>query len=487
MAEPLEPSTNIATLYGAVAVRHRDFPALVGDGVALSHGQLWRVVNGLAAHLARDGVGPGSLVALNSRNMVVTLATLLATALLGAGFVVAGPVLARAKILRPTHFYRTPEMAGHTAVTFHLLDADWLRDPGPELVEIAAAVVAPDAPWLYLHTSGTTGEPKFIALSQRMVRDRSRAAAADFPLAQTTFATFFGCTSRPFFARALAALLQACTIVEGTDVDLWLRHGVTFVAASPMQMFQALSKRPLPRRIARLEISGARIPAGSARLYLESFDRVIDVYGASETSKSFANELRAGPDGQIAFHGMPLDSQVEIVDETGVPCTLGQTGQVRVRNGYTVAGYLNAAEATAHAFRDGWFYPGDIAHWGQNGALVVLGREDDVINFGGYKIQAGLVDAMICSVPGVREAVAFRNPIPGTKDAMIAFVVYDDPAGRANVNLEILARIDRSIGFGLSDRSLRSVTDVPRDEDGLPDRKACAAMALKRAHDLGEI
>lgn len=487
MAEPLQPTTNIAVLYGAVAARFPEFPALVGDGVALSHGQFWRVVNGLAGHLARDGVGPGGVVALNSRNMVVTLATLLATALLGAGFVVAGPTLARAKVVRPSHFYRTPEMAGHAAVTFQLLPAAWLRDPGPEAVEVPAAEVAADAPWLYLHTSGTTGEPKFIALSQRMVRDRSRAAAPDFPLAQTTFATYFGCTSRPFFARALAALLQACTIVEGTDVDLWLRHGVTFVAASPMQIFRSLSERPLPRRIARLEISGARIPAGSARLYLESFDRVIDVYGASETSKSFANELRAGPDGQIAFHGLAQDSQVEIVDDAGVPCAVGQTGQVRVRNGYTVSEYLNAPEASKRAFRGGWFYPGDIAYLGGNGELVVLGREDDVINFGGYKIQGGLIDAMICSVPGVREAVAFRNPIPGTKDAMIAFVVYENPARRADVNIEILARIDRMIGFGLSDRSLRSVSDLPRDEDGLPDRKACADMALKRAHELGEL
>jgi len=93
------------------------FTALVGDGVALSHGQFWRVVNGLAGHLARDGVGPGSMLALNGRNMVVTLATLLATALPGAGFVMAGPMLVRAKVARPSHFYRAPEMADNKAVT----------------------------------------------------------------------------------------------------------------------------------------------------------------------------------------------------------------------------------------------------------------------------------------------------------------------------------------------------------------------------------
>lgn len=487
MADHDQPAFNIAARYGCIAGSHAGFPALLGDGVALSHAQFWRVVNGLAGHLAADGVGPGGLVALNSRNMVVVLATLMATGLLGAGFVVAGPILARAQVIRPTHFYRTPDMTGHPAVPFRVLPAAWLRADGADSPDVPPAAVAPEAPWLYLHTSGTTGEPKFIALSQRVAYDRSRAAAVDFPVAQTTFATFFGCTSRPFLARALAALLQACTVVEGTDPDLWLRHGVNFVAASPMQMFRKLELGRLPRRIARLEISGARIPAGSARLYLESFDKVFDVYGASETSKSFANEIRLGADNKIEILGTPLDSEVEIVDAQGHPCIDGKSGRVRVRNGYMVPGYLNAPEVTTRVFRDGWFYPGDVAHWGRQGQLVLLGREDDVINLGGYKLQAGLVDALLCSVPGVREAVAFRNPISGTKDAMIAFVVYEDPVLRANVNVEILATIDRAIGFGLSDRSLRSVTDLPCDEDGLPDRAACVALVLKRARELGEI
>lgn len=118
---------------------------------------------------------------------------------------------------------------------------------------------------------------------------------------------------------------------------------------------------------------------------------------------------------------------------------------------------------------------------------MVLGREDDVINLGGYKIQAALIDALITMVPGVREAVAFRNPLPATKDAMIAFIVYDDPGNRANVNVDILARINQTIGFGLSERSLRSMIRLPLDEDGLPDRKACAEMVLRRAGELGEI
>ncbi len=207
-----------------------------------------------------------------------------------------------------------------------------------------------------------------------------------------------------------------------------------------------------------------------------------DVYGASETSKSFANEMLIDPDGAVAMRGAPQDSTVEIIDDAGAPCAVGQSGHVRVRNGYMAAGNPNAPEASAKAFRDGWFYPCDTAHWGKNGELVVLGRADDVINFGGYKIQAALVDALISTVPGAREAVPFRNLLTAPKDAMIAFVVYDDPGNRVNVNVDILARINQTGGFGLSERGLRSLTNPPLDEDRLPDREAIVAPDMRLSH-----
>ena len=70
---------------------------------------------------------------------------------------------------------------------------------------------------------------------------------------------------------------------------------------------------------------------------------------------------------------------------------------------------------------------------------------------------------------------------------MIAFVIYEDPTQQSNVNVAILDAVFRSIGFGLSDRSLRSVAELPRDEDGLPDRRACVELVLRRARELGEI
>lgn len=478
---------NIARHYEEVAAGAADFPALIGSDIALSHGQFWRVVNRLAGHLEVEGVGPGATVVLNSNTMVVVLATVMATGLLGAGFACASRALAEAGAVRPTHYYRTADLSGHPAVPFRILDLAWLGDGTADAPPVAPRGTDPDAPWIYLHTSGTTGAPKFIALSQRIVRDRSLAAAIDFPRRATTFATTFPCTSRPFLARALAALLQGCAIVDGQDPDLWHRAGVNFVAGSPMQLLDWLGDRRLDPPFARLEVSGARLPTGAAARYLRSFEQVFDVYGASETSKSFANLLRRDPSGAIVAEGRPLDSEVQILRPDGAPAAPNEIGRVRVRNPYMAPGYLAAPEATARAFRDGWFHPGDLAYFDGQGALVVVGRDDDVINIGGLKLHGSLLDEVIGSVSGVTAAMAVRNPIPGAADPLIAFVVLDAETNHHRVSEDIIAAVHRAFGFGLSPRNIKLMTDLPRSDGGTPDRRKGEAMVLERARALGEL
>lgn len=471
---------NLGRHYLDVAATSPDFPALIGEQAALSHAEFANLTQNLALHLRSLGIRQGSLVALNTTSTPVVLGMMFATALLGSGLVVAGQYLARETHLQPTHFLRSPEVAGHPAVPFQVLDTDWINS-GKPTETLAPIDVDPEAPWLYLHTSGTTGTPKFLALSQRIVRDRSCAAEVDFPFRATTFATLFRCTSRPYLARATAAMLQACSIVDGADPQVWLRHGVDLVAASPVQIHRLLTEGPLPRKIARLEISGARIPADAAQTYLQSFRRVIDVYGASETAKSFANELRIGESGEIEILGLPQDSEVQILRDDGTLCEPNEMGKVRVRNPYMCDGYLGQPEATARAFKEGWFYPGDYAQWGARGELIVIGRADDVINLGGFKLQAEFADTIVGTVPGVKEAAVFRNPLPNAADPFIIFVVFVDKSQVQNVASEIVDTFNRVLGFGVSTRNIKPVVALPRDEDGLIDRAACARLVLARA------
>lgn len=482
--ESLSQPYNLARHYDEVARDNADFPAIIGPDMVLTHGDFRQIVHRIAGRLAAAGVGPGSIVALNAAQMVETLGVLLATAHLGAGFIMANPVLAKTRKVIPTHFFRTPQMSGHPAVPFQLIGPDWFSADGPGF---APQPSDPDAPWLYLHTSGSTGTPKFIGLSQQMVRLRSRAAQVDFPFRATTLATYFDAGSRPFFARGLAALLQACTIVDSTDPLFWRECGVNLVAASPIQIIQAFGDTPLSPRIARAEVSGARIPDAEAIRLLDSFDMVLDVYGASETSKSFANQILRDPAGALVQHGRPQDSQVQIVDDAGNLVGPGMVGAVRVKNPYMAAGYIDDPSATAESFREGWFYPGDLASWSDQGALRIVGRSDDVINLGGYKIYGNLLDGLIMSVPGVTSAISLRNPIAGASHMVLAFIVYDDPSNAYQINELVIQTCWQRLGFQLSMQALRPIDAIPMDSKGSPDRRACAALVLAKAAEWGHL
>jgi acyl-CoA synthetase (AMP-forming)/AMP-acid ligase II len=479
------PRPGIAARFAEAAARHAEFPALVLPQGHLSYRELWRITLTFAQRLQALGVDRHSIVALNTTDPLASVAMLMATALLGCQLVIAGPNLARTKALAPTHFLRTPEMEEGRRRTYALIDAAWLPPPeagagsDPDAFDLAGFdPVDPEAPWLAQHTSGTTGTPKYLSLSQRVVLDRTAAIAGDFPAGATTLATLFTCTSRPFQARAIGALLNGCTIVTGTDIAEWRRWGVDYVCASPLQAAQVFRALAPEGKFQRIETSGGRLSDPDARVLFDHFRTVIDIYGASETNKSFATLVTPGPDGTVLRSGRPLDSEVQIIDRAGQPCPVGVVGTVRVRNGYLAPGYIGKPDETARAFRDGWFYPGDIGHWTETGALEILGREDDLMSIGGVKVYATLIDLMISVVPGVEEAICFKNPKAGAAEELLAFVKFAPLVDRGDCVERIRQAITDKFGVMLPIRNIHPIDAVPRNENGKPLREVAQKLVL---------
>ena len=167
-----------------------------------------------------------------------------------------------------------------------------------------------------------------------------------------------------------------------------------------------------------------------ARRLLQSFETVQDVFGATEANKIFANVSTLSAEGTVETKGQMRDTSVEIVDVDGSPAAPGIDGILRVRNAYMAKGYLGDAAAGQQAFRDGWFYPGDVASWGPEGTLLIRDRTGNVFNIGGLKINALIVDQIFRSVNGILDAACFKNPKDGAIDELFAFVVFADGCNR---------------------------------------------------------
>src|SRR5687767_9703129 len=116
-----EEMISLALSYGRIAKKNPEFPAIIREHRVVTHSDFWQVVRSFAFRLRSEGVTAGSLIALNSADILPSLATLFASSLLGSRFVVASKLLATTKVLQPTHFFRSVEAKGKKGVNFKLV------------------------------------------------------------------------------------------------------------------------------------------------------------------------------------------------------------------------------------------------------------------------------------------------------------------------------------------------------------------------------
>ena len=471
---------NIGMCFARVANENPNHDAIVAADITLSYAKLWRIVRGFATRMQEVGIDRNSIVAVRSRDMIACVASMMATSLLGASYVSFEKWLLGDGVVSPTHFLRSPDVSPYGGLNYHMMDANWPQaappNPNSDGSEFSGYADAND-PWWYVHTSGTTGEPKYLSLSQRDVYFRSQAVREDFRSLHTRFCSLFPCTTRPFVARANAALLNACTIVDSIDIAFMQAHGVNFICGAPRTTMEWLAGRCILPKIPLLQVSGAKLSVADATSLLQSFETVEDVYGAGETNKSFVN-VKTLDSGRMTTRGKPLDSEVQIVGTDGTPTTEpGLQGSIRIRNNYMSSIYIGAPKASERAFRDGWFYPGDLAEWGPSGELVIAGRVDEIINLGGVKVDPTNIDETLCSVDGISAAAAFRDPSEHTPPRLMAIVTITNLAEADNCIAAAYLACGERFGANVAPQVILVVPTIPMTGDGAPRRTECQRLA----------
>lgn len=473
----MQAKRNVYRAFIRQVQEHPDTPAIVFPDLSFSYDKLNRLAIAFADKMSNAGVGKDATIMVHCSDPLIVIAALLAASRLGASIVQDNEGLSLPPDLTVTHHFHTIEPERTPVAGSVLIDAQWSPSQNTRQTEVAE--VDPEKPWLYVYTSGTTGVPKFLAWTQRMVCDRSQAVAVDFQSGKTRFASLMPCNSRAFIARAMAALLNGATIIEGKDIEFWRQAGVTMVSGSVAQMLGFFGRHAPARRFPLAEVFGSKLSKPDTQKLLKSFECVHDVFGASEANKLFANVSSLAEDGSVVTRGQPLDSTIEIVDVDGKVTPSGTPGILRIRNPYLATGYLSDATATLESFRDGWFYPGDVAAWGERGTLEIFNRTDNILNIGGVKINALILDHVLRSVSGIRDAACFKHPRIDAPNQLFAFVVFEEGCNRRQVMEIARQQCHAKLGPAMVPGAIRGIGGIPRTPDGMPDRQACAALLLK--------
>lgn len=461
--------------------------AIQAPGLVLTFDQLAGVVLAYGLHLQQHGVTRRSTIAVNSSDPVVVLASALAAALVGCGWVFDGKSLARAKSIQLTHRFQTvadDQQAVNGAI---VIDPSWSQPPaGFDATSPLQfrGFASDDDTWLIFPSSGTTGTPKFMPFPHKTMLDRIAANSVEFPNGDEVCVFLFAVHSPPTLIRAICALSCGAGLVMSTDIAFWDDAGVTHVFGSPSQLKHVLPDTPLPRKFKKALIGGDSLPDAFAQRLLESFDTVVNTYGSTEANLVVENAKTVSADGTIKTRTIWHDSKIEIVDDDDKVQPAGTEGIVRVQNGYLVPGYLNSLEAEGAAFRGGWFYPGDRGKICADGTFKVTGRTNDIFNIGGIKVNATLLDFVLQSVPGVEDALCFMMPSKDGLKELVAMVKSGQGELQPDITSE--ARIQIAVNFSAEVTPSKFVFSdvIPRTENGKPDRAACVAMALAKRAEL---
>ena len=253
-------------------------------------------------------------------------------------------------------------------------------------------------------------------------------------------------------------LFMAVPTIYGKLITAW-------EAAAPERR-RAWSAGCGPPRM-RLMVSGsAALPVQRLERWREISGHVLlERYGMTEIGMALSNPLRG--ERRPGFVGTPLPGvEVRLVDEAGRPVQDGggTPGEIEVRGATVFLEYWRRPDATAAAFRDGWFRTGDVAVV-EHGAYRILGRSSvDIIKTGGYKVSALEVEEVLRTHPAIAECAVVGVEDPEWGERICAAVERRGETDLTLAALQAWAK-ERLAPYKIP-RALRSVPALPRNAMG---------------------
>ncbi|HYH80302.1 MAG TPA: amino acid adenylation domain-containing protein [Longimicrobium sp.] len=444
-ALPHPAGLTLPALVRAQAARTPHATAVIVAAGTLTWAELETRANRLARHLRARGAGaetPVAVLAERSLEMVVALHAVLAAGAFYLPLDPAQPPARIAALLRDTGARLVLAQRRHEALLPADVDAVWVDEPGAwDELDGAAPEwrVDPDSLAYVIHTSGSTGAPKGVALTHRAAANHMLwmqqvfpLAAADRVLQKTPFS--FDASVWEFWAplAAGATLVMADPGVHRDPAALAAAvadGGITILQIVPT-LLRAITDLPGVRfpGVRRLFVGGEAFSSQLAARAAEIFPsaEIVNLYGPTETCiDATAYRVRGGEPGA----GVPIGRAVSntrayVVDSAGNPCPVGVPGELFVGGVQVARGYHGRPGVTAGAFVPDPFAPapgarmyrtGDRVRWSAGGELEYLGRLDLQVKLRGFRIEPGEVEAVLRAHPAVGDAaVVVREDAPGT-------------------------------------------------------------------------
>lgn len=504
---------------GSVLTRLQHWSRMTPNAVAVidarerwSYAELEARSSRVASGLAREGIGPGAIVAIYAHRSAGLLAATMGVWKSGAAFFVLDPaqpqvrLAAFAKLLRPAAWIAM-EAAGSlpdplatqaAAARYRLQIPATGRGLDEQLPASPVPTVFPEsdgANRAYIaFTSGSTGRPRAIVGTHGPVShfldwyERTFAAtSADRtsvlsglghdPLFRDVFA--------PIWSGGTAVMPDSERILEPGWLSSWMRGEAITVAHVTPPMAELVLQGSAAGALSSLRavfFGGDLLQTELVRRFQAAAPNAsfVNFYGATETPQAMGfHRVNPGSSRPAVPAGTGIDDvQLLVLPETGLLAGVGELGEINVRTPYLAAGYYGEDDETAARFivnpftgsaADRMYRTGDWGRYLPDGAVEFAGRRDFQVKIRGYRIELSEIDHAICQHLGVANAVSV---VAGNEFGEPQIITYVVQRGGRIADASLRAHLRKHLPDYMQPAVLQHIDALPLTANGKIDRRA---------------
>jgi len=348
----------------------------------------------------------------------------------------------------------------------------------PPLPVASRAPPSPEATALLMYTSGTTGVPKGVMLSQASLAANALAIGREHALGaeDRVLAVLPLYHINAFAVTMLAPLAHGGSLVMAprfSAAQFWqqaIETRCTWLNVVPTIISYLLEGEAPPRaslaRIRFCRSASAALPPEHHRAFEAKFGiGIVETMGLTETvAPAFSNPLDAAQ-RKVGSVGRASGGEARVVDASLLPVADGATGELVIHGPHVMRGYYKNEAATRDAFTpDGWLRTGDLGHRDVDGFFFVTGRIKELIIKGGENIAPREIDEVLLAHPAVLEAAAVGLPDRHYGQEIMACVVLRE--GLACGEDELREFCIERLGRYKTPKVFRFVSALPRGPSG---------------------
>ena len=331
---------------------------------------------------------------------------------------------------------------------------------------------------LYLYTSGTTGNPKGVVLTNDHLTCFPETVHHAVLISEHDTYGLVLPVSHIVGSIVLNLMVECGMSVSVIDemkpkkiLDAIQNHRITHLPATP-SIFQLILNIPHWERydcssLRVISMMGMVVPEQLMKQFGERYPHVQPVqgYGATETSPLLTmTHLKDAPRKRASAGKAAPRAELKIIGPDGKEVEVGQIGEIIARGPQIMKGYLKDPNATAKKIKDGWYHSGDLGRLDEEGYLYVLGRADDMIITGGLNVYPSEVETVLLNHPKVQEAAVVGIPDPSRGQALRAIVVLKH--GETATHQEILSFCKERLASFKIPRQLEFKDSLPKSSSG---------------------